>query len=76
MHPSDVEAVLRQRENIESFSNDGSYIVIGAGNGSLNNIGGIVNNEFANESKKQATVKLEDGSPKDSNGPMKNDGAV
>ncbi|XP_076680358.1 uncharacterized protein LOC143375284 isoform X2 [Andrena cerasifolii] len=76
IHPSDVQAVLRQRESIEPFSNDGSYIVIGGGNGSLNNIDGIVNNEFANESKKQATVKLEDGSPKDSNGPTKSDGAV
>ena len=76
MHPSDVQAVLRQRENIESFSNDGSYIVIGAGNGSLNNIDSIVNKEFPNESKKQATVKLKDGAPKDCNGSTKNDGAV
>ncbi|XP_076233968.1 uncharacterized protein LOC143178916 isoform X2 [Calliopsis andreniformis] len=79
IHPSGMQALLRQREHCESFVNersDGNYIVIGApGNGSLNNIGSITDEEFANEARKQATLKMqEDGSPKHSDSSARNDG--
>lgn len=65
VHPSGMQAVLRQRENYEFANerNDGSYIVIGtASNGSVNNLGGVADDEFDNKtSRKQMTPKIEDG---------------
>ncbi|XP_043258031.1 uncharacterized protein LOC122400575 [Colletes gigas] len=81
VHPSGMQAVLRQKENCKFTSerNDGSYIVIGtASNGSLNNLGDATDDEFDNESRNQMTLKIEEGnSSKHSNVPLaRQDGNV
>ncbi|XP_024226498.1 uncharacterized protein LOC112213667 [Bombus impatiens] len=65
-HPSEV---LRQRENYDSFVNergDGGYVIIGtSADGNRNNSSSTEDDEYANETRKQMTLKLENtGTPK------------
>ncbi|XP_076637180.1 uncharacterized protein LOC143349656 [Colletes latitarsis] len=74
VHPSGMQAILRQKENCK-FSNernDGSYIVIGTtSNGSLSNLGDATDDEFDNECRNQMTLKIEESnSSKHSNVPL------
>lgn len=78
-HPSEV---LRQRENYDSFVNergDGGYVIIGtSADGNRNNSSSTEDDEFANETRKQMTLKMENtGTPKRSSFTSeKNDGNV
>ncbi|XP_026671707.1 uncharacterized protein LOC108627599 [Ceratina calcarata] len=67
-HSSDV---LRQRENYETFASergDGNYVIIGTpGNADRNGGNNSQNKEFANDTRRQTILKMENGSPKQQN---------
>ncbi|XP_076381502.1 uncharacterized protein LOC143260300, partial [Megalopta genalis] len=69
VHPSGMQAMLRQRENYESYGtgrNDGSYILISAGRSSNN--ASPRKDDPENENDKRMTLMIEEeGSPKCSN---------